>query len=79
MLSALWMSTVIQNATRKKLGAVNYSSDEIYAFAARLAKIADKYGLKLQTCAEKEDFTPLGITASACIDKDLIEISVGLN
>ena len=50
-----------------------YSSEEIYAFAARLAKIADKYGLKLQTCAETEDFTPLGITASACIDKDLIE------
>ena len=53
----------------QKLGAVNYSSEEIYTFAARLAKIADKYGLKLQTCAEKEDFTPLGITASACIDK----------
>ena len=57
----------------QKLSAVSYSSEEIYAFAARLAKIADKYGLKLQTCAETEDFTPLGITASACIDKDLIE------
>lgn len=57
----------------QKLGAVNYSSEEFYAFAARLAKIADKYGLKLQTCAETADFTELGITASACIDKDLIE------
>ena len=57
----------------QKLGAVNYSSEEIYAFAARLAKIADKYGLKLQTCAETADFTELGITASSCIDKDLIE------
>ena len=57
----------------QQLDAVNYSSEEIYAFAARLAKIADKYGLKLQTCAETADFTELGITASACIDKELIE------
>lgn len=55
------------------LGAVACGDEEIYAFAARLEQIAAKYGIKLQSCAEAADFTPLDITASACVDKALIE------
>ena len=57
----------------EKLGAVELSDDELYAFAGQLAKIAAKYGIKLQTCAEAYDFTALGITVGACIDKALLE------
>ncbi len=57
----------------EKLGAVELSDEELYAFAGRLAKIAAKHGIKLQTCAEAYDFTALGITAGSCIDKALLE------
>ena len=57
----------------QQLGAIEYGSEELYDFAGQLAKIAAKYGLKLQTCAESIDLTALGITSSACIDKALLE------
>ena len=57
----------------QQLGAIESSSEELYDFAGQLAKIAAKYGLKLQTCAESMDLTALGITSSACIDKALLE------
>ena len=56
-----------------QLGASESSSEELYAFAGQLSKIAAKYGIKLQTCAESMDLTALGITPSACIDKELLE------
>ena len=57
----------------QQLSAIEYGSEKLYAFAGQLAKIAAKYGLKLQTCAESMDLTALGITPSACIDKELLE------
>ena len=57
----------------QQLGAIEIGSEELYAFAGQLAKIAAKYGLKLQTCAESMDLMALGITPSACIDKALLE------
>lgn len=57
----------------QQLGEIESSSEELYDFAEQLAKIAAKYGLKLQTCAESMDLTALGITPSACIDKALLE------
>lgn len=57
----------------QQLGAVELSREELYAFAGQLARIAAKYGLKLQTCAESMDLTALGITSSACVDKELLE------
>ena len=57
----------------QQLGAIEPSSEELYDFAGQFAKIAAKYGLKLQTCAESMDLTTLGITPSACIDKALLE------
>ena len=56
-----------------QLNAVELSREELYAFAGQLAKIAAKYGLKVQTCAESMDLTAFGITSSACIDKALLE------
>ena len=55
------------------LGVVEPSCEELHVFAGQLAKIAAKYGLKLQTCAESMDLMALGITPSACIDKALLE------
>ena len=57
----------------QQLGAIESSSEELYVFAGQFARIAAKYGLKLQTCAESMDLTALGITPSACIDKALLE------
>ena len=57
----------------QQLGAIESSSEELYVFAGQLAKIAAKYGIKLQTCAESMDLTALGIMPSACIDKVLLE------
>ena len=60
-----------------QLGASESSSEELYAFAGQLARIAAKYGIKLQTCAESMDLITLGITPSACIDKALLEDIAG--
>lgn len=57
----------------QQLGSVEFDSEELYVFAGQLAKIAAKYGIKLQTCAESMDLTALGITPSACVDKELLE------
>ena len=57
----------------QQLDAIVYGSEELYDFAGQLAKIAVKYGLKLQTCAENTDLTALDITPSACLDKVLLE------
>ncbi len=57
----------------QQLDAVDTGREELYDFAGQLAKIAAKYGIKLQTCAESMDLTALGITPSACIDKALLE------
>ena len=57
----------------QQLGAVELSREELYAFAGQLARIAAKYEIKLQTCAESMDLTALDITPSACIDKELLE------
>lgn len=56
-----------------QLNSVETGGEELYAFAGQLAKIAAKYRLKLQTCAESMDLTAFGITSSACIDKALLE------
>ena len=57
----------------QQLGAIELSREELYAFAGQLARIAAKYEIKLQTCAESMDLTALGIMPSACIDKVLLE------
>lgn len=63
----------------QQLAAVNLNAGELHIFAKRLADIAAGYGLKLQTCSEIMDFTELGITASKCVDKTLLEEIGGFN
>jgi hypothetical protein len=38
----------------------------------KLAALAKEAGISMQSCAEKEDLAPLGITKGACIDRDFI-------
>jgi len=49
------------------------SGDNFAALLSDLAKSAEAAGLEIQSCAEKEDFSPLGIKPGACIDPALIE------
>ena len=46
-------------------------------WAEGLAKIADRYGLPLYTCAEKIDLEKYGIRHAACIDKEKIREIIG--
>jgi len=49
------------------------SGDNFAAMLSDLAKSAEAADLEIQSCAEKEDFSPLGIKPGACIDPALIE------
>jgi len=49
------------------------TGDNFAGLLSDLAKIADASSLEIQSCAEKEDFSPLGIKPGACIDAALIE------
>lgn len=42
-------------------------------FAGRLAAIAGRYGLSVESCAERIDLLPAGVRHGSCIDKALIE------
>lgn len=50
---------------------------EMEAVAERLAKIAERYGLALYTCAEKIDLSRYGIQHGACIDSERIGKLIG--
>jgi hypothetical protein len=43
-----------------------------------LAALAKAAGMSMQSCAEEEDLTPLGITRGACIDRDFIRERWGI-
>ena len=49
------------------------SNKTMYSFASQLYDIASANGMKIASCAEKLDLTPLGIEHNSCIDKALIE------
>jgi hypothetical protein len=44
-----------------------------------LAKTAEAAGMEIQSCAEKEDFSPYGIKGGACIDAALINKLFGID
>ena len=48
------------------------------ALLADLAKCAGEAGMEIQSCAQKEDYSSLGIKPGACIDPALIERLWGL-
>jgi len=51
---------------------------DLSALLADLAKSAEAAKIEIQSCAEKEDFSSLGIKPGACIDASLIKELFGL-
>lgn len=52
---------------------------EMRTLAEKLARIAENYNMKVETCAENIDLADLGITHSKCIDDRLISELTGRN
>ncbi len=46
---------------------------EQFGLLKRMAQTAQKYGIRIETCAEKGDFGSLGIQHGHCIEKSLLE------
>jgi hypothetical protein len=53
------------------------SNSEMLAIGAAFSELAGKYGLALETCAERVDLSQFGINHAKCIDGDLIERIIG--
>lgn len=53
------------------------NNDEIMDVARKMAEIAKKNQLSIETCAEQIDLGETGIAHGSCIDKDLIEQLIG--
>lgn len=53
------------------------TKEEMISLAGRLAQIASKYNLAMESCAEQIDLLDVGISHGSCIDKKLIEKIVG--
>lgn len=50
---------------------------EMRALAAGLAEIAEKYRLRLESCAEETDLRDCGVAPGSCIDRSLFERMLG--
>lgn len=59
------------------LGFAALTEKEIIVLAQRLADIASKHHLALETCAEQIDLEPYGIAHGHCIDRNLLEQITG--
>lgn len=57
----------------REFGILNMSNEDMAYMAGKLAEIASKYNLKIESCAEQLDLQSLGISHGSCIDKNLIE------
>jgi len=53
------------------------NNNEIIELARKMAEIAKKHHLSIETCAEQVDLREIGITHGSCVDKDLIEQLIG--
>lgn len=51
--------------------------DTMADIALRLSKIAKEFNIKIESCAEKIDLEPYGISHGSCIDKRTIENIIG--
>lgn len=60
-------------ANTKPLNMREPSVDEMKKLAESLVGIAEKYGMKVLSCAENIDLTSEGVDHGCCIDKKLIE------
>ncbi len=61
----------------KSLHTFSLTEQELLAFAAELAAVAKKNGMKTAACAEQMDLSSCGIERNCCIDKELIEQITG--
>lgn len=61
----------------KELDIVKLTNEEMINLAEKMAQIATKYNLIIETCAEKIDLKNVGIQHGACIDRKLIERLLG--
>lgn len=59
------------------LKVIEPGDQEMRDIAAMLKKAADNYKIELQTCAEKIDFSDVGIPHGKCIDDQLIQQIIG--
>lgn len=53
------------------------TNEDMYNLAGKMAQIAKKHQLKIETCAEQIDLQDIGIQHGSCIDKKLIEKILG--
>lgn len=58
-------------------GIATMKDEQIHFLAAAFSKIAAKYNISLQTCAENSDLSMHNIARGACIDRDLLEQVTG--
>lgn len=61
----------------KELDIRQMTDEEMIESAGKMAKIASRYGLTIETCAEQIDLQEVGIRHGSCIDKKLIEGLLG--
>ena len=62
----------------KENGIVELDDERKRELALKLAAIAGRYGLKLETCAEEIDLSDIGIRHARCVDPVLIENLLGV-
>ncbi|MBA4700929.1 MAG: DUF1848 domain-containing protein [Ruminococcus sp.] len=53
------------------------TNEDIYTLAEKLAGIAERYQIEIETCAEQIELQNVGIKHGSCIDKKLIEKILG--
>ncbi len=61
----------------RKLAIRDITKDEMASLASGLARIASRYHLAMETCAEEIDLQSQGIRHGSCIDQELIERLLG--
>lgn len=66
--------------TKRNMKGINIqglTKEKMRRLAHSFAVIAGRYGMEIQTCAEKIDLSEYGITHGACIDREYIEHLLG--
>lgn len=76
IISFLDMYTKTRRNTAE-LGLSPITTNDMFIMAARLADIADKYGLYIETCSESVDLSSIKIQKGKCIDDKIIERILG--
>lgn len=65
------------NAQMNALGAAELLREDMISLAAALKNIADRHGLRMETCAEQIDLSAYGIAHGQCISRTRIEQITG--